>query len=27
VVVVYDANRRPMAECRVRKVLKEEDFE
>lgn len=27
VVVVYDANRRPMAECRVRKVVKEEDFE
>ncbi|HQL86159.1 MAG: type II secretion system protein [Lentisphaerae bacterium] len=27
VVVVYDASRRPMAECRVRKVLKEEDFE
>ena len=26
-VVVYDADRRPMAECRVRKVLKEEDFE
>lgn len=26
-VVVYDSDRRPMAESRVRKVLKEEDFE